>query len=130
MADTPLQLDSLAKLLSALPQQADFGQGDGWNDLSPRSSLNRASQARPEFADVSRIIVNRKENIATRISVRGGLVLPLPRGALRPLGTCPQRASSYLATQMRTRLRETALIVVHVWFQIMYFAGRAALTGC
>jgi hypothetical protein len=30
MAGTPLQLDSFAKLLSALPQQADFGQGDGW----------------------------------------------------------------------------------------------------
>ena len=48
MAGTPLQLDSFAKLLSALPQQADFGQGDGWNDLSPRSSLSRGTdQKRP-----------------------------------------------------------------------------------
>src|SRR4029077_5412397 len=33
----------------------------------------RASQAHPEFADVSRITVNRKENIATRIA---GLIIP------------------------------------------------------
>jgi transposase-like protein len=37
------------------------------------SERSRASQARPEFADVSRIIVNRKENVATRIA---GLIIP------------------------------------------------------
>src|ERR1700682_4822005 len=34
---------------------------------------DRASQAHPDFADISRIVVNRKENIATRIA---GLIIP------------------------------------------------------
>jgi hypothetical protein len=33
-----LRLDSFTKLLSALRQQAEFGQGYGRNELSPRSS--------------------------------------------------------------------------------------------
>ena len=43
------------------------------HDLFRAEDRGRASQAHPAFADVSRIIVNRKENIATRIA---GLIIP------------------------------------------------------
>jgi len=43
------------------------------HDLFRAEERDRASQAHPDFANVSRIIVNRKENIATRIA---GLIIP------------------------------------------------------
>src|ERR1700694_5822844 len=43
------------------------------HDLFRAEERGRASQAHPDFANVSRIIVNRKENIATRIA---GLIIP------------------------------------------------------
>jgi transposase-like protein len=43
------------------------------HDLFRVEDRGRASQAHPDFADISRIIVNRKENIATRIA---GLIIP------------------------------------------------------
>src|SRR5205814_1397032 len=43
------------------------------HDLFRAEDRSRASQAQPEFADITRIIVNRKENIATRIA---GLIIP------------------------------------------------------
>lgn len=43
------------------------------HELFRTEERGRASQARPEFADVARIIVNRKENVATRIA---GLIIP------------------------------------------------------
>ena len=43
------------------------------HELFRAEERGRASQAHPEFADVSRIMVNRKENIATRIA---GLIIP------------------------------------------------------
>jgi transposase-like protein len=43
------------------------------HDLFRGEERGRASQAHPAFADVSRIIINRKENIATRIA---GLIIP------------------------------------------------------
>src|SRR6202171_5262618 len=43
------------------------------HDLFRAEDRARASQVQPDFADVSRIIVNRKENIATRIA---GLIIP------------------------------------------------------
>ena len=43
------------------------------HDLFRAEERGRASQAHPAFADVSRIIVNRKENVATRIA---GLIIP------------------------------------------------------
>jgi len=43
------------------------------HDLFRADDRGRASQAHPEFADVGRIIVNRKENIATRIA---DLIIP------------------------------------------------------
>jgi ATP-dependent exoDNAse (exonuclease V) beta subunit len=42
-------------------------------DCRAKDERGRASQAHPEFADVSRIIVNRKENVATHIA---GLIIP------------------------------------------------------
>ena len=43
------------------------------HDLFTAEERSRASQAHPDFADVSRIIINRKENIATRIA---SLIIP------------------------------------------------------
>src|SRR4029077_12989775 len=43
------------------------------HDLFRAEEHGRASQAHPDFANVSRIIVNRKENIATRIA---SLIIP------------------------------------------------------
>jgi len=43
------------------------------HDLFRVEDRGRASQADPDFADISRIIVTRKENIATRIA---GLIIP------------------------------------------------------
>src|SRR6202521_6044887 len=43
------------------------------HDLFRADDRGRASQAQPAFADITRIIVNRKENIATRIA---GLIIP------------------------------------------------------
>ena len=43
------------------------------HDLFRAEDRGRASQAQPAFADITRIIVNRKENIATRIA---GLIIP------------------------------------------------------
>jgi transposase-like protein len=43
------------------------------HDLFRVEDRDRASQAHPDFADISRIVVNRKENIATRIA---GLIIP------------------------------------------------------
>src|SRR5437588_12341455 len=43
------------------------------HDLFRVEDRGRASQAQPAFADVTRIIINRKENIATRIA---GLIIP------------------------------------------------------
>ena len=43
------------------------------HELFRAEDRGRASQAQPEFADASRIIVNRKENAATRIA---GLIIP------------------------------------------------------
>jgi transposase-like protein len=43
------------------------------HDLFRAEDRDCASQTHPDFADVSRIIVNRKENIATRIA---GLIIP------------------------------------------------------
>ena len=43
------------------------------HDLFRAEDRGRASQAGPEFADITRIIVNRKENIATRIA---DLIIP------------------------------------------------------
>ncbi|MGE3703518.1 MAG: PD-(D/E)XK nuclease family protein [Hyphomicrobiaceae bacterium] len=43
------------------------------HDLFRAEDRGRASQAQPKFADITRVIVNRKENIATRIS---DLIIP------------------------------------------------------
>jgi len=43
------------------------------HDLFRTEDRGRASQAHPDFADVSRIVVNRKENVATRIA---SLIIP------------------------------------------------------
>ena len=43
------------------------------HDLFRAEERGRASQAHPDFANISRIIVNRKENIATRIA---SLIIP------------------------------------------------------
>jgi len=43
------------------------------HDLFRAEDRGRASQTQPEFADITRIVVNRKENIATRIA---GLIIP------------------------------------------------------
>lgn len=43
------------------------------HELFQKEERGRASQARPAFADASRIIVNRKENAATKIA---GLIIP------------------------------------------------------
>jgi transposase-like protein len=56
----------LANFLEAIPLICP-------HELFRAEERGRASQARPEFADVSRIIVNRKENAATHIA---GLIIP------------------------------------------------------
>jgi transposase-like protein len=57
---------ALANFLEAVPLICP-------HDLFRAEERGRASQAHPDFADVSRIIANRKENIATRIA---GLIIP------------------------------------------------------
>jgi ATP-dependent exoDNAse (exonuclease V) beta subunit len=56
----------VANLLEAVPLICP-------HDLFRLEDRSRASQAHPNFADISRVIVNRKENIATRIA---GLIIP------------------------------------------------------
>ncbi len=57
---------SLANFLEAVPLICP-------HDLFRAEDRGRASQAQPDFADITRVIVNRKENIATRIA---GLIIP------------------------------------------------------
>jgi transposase-like protein len=52
---------ALANFLEAVPLICP-------HDLFRSEDRARASQAQPKFADVSRVIVNRKENVATRIA--------------------------------------------------------------
>ena len=56
-----MRFAALANFLEAVPLICP-------HDLFRAEDRSRASQSHPEFADVSRIIVNRKENAATRIA--------------------------------------------------------------
>jgi hypothetical protein len=55
---------------------ADFLEAEPFicpHDLFRAEDRGRASQAHPPFADITQIIVNRKENLATRIT---DLIIP------------------------------------------------------